>query len=579
MASTSLSFASPVRPVGTSLPWARTSPDSRSRSSRGSSNDSEEPRDDGWVDEDLRSGGPVLAPSPCTTVSLEHRSPYVCTLDARTEMSKRVRAILKQSNVAVKAFTLCYRQCLLFLDAELVPTLLDEILGQICDSINCSSVLSIECFRFGESLDDDKNPTTIVITVDRRSDGSWKSAREAIVSILSRHNLHHVAVLIGQGQIYRGVDILDRRLPPDNAWEHEMQVGLSLGIYQFGHSSSTFGGWIELKQEEGSAWKKLGLTCFNCVLPNLDELSEADQIAIHKTFLKGISINDPLGKRLFRLEQPSLKDATPALDKLAEEVNEVPPHWFTAIKEAIREGGDVSPNWRKNYDQNMARLAVASKKMANIQQFHKPPTSFPSCLPSDDLLSSFLPINPRMESLESHSPSYAGCVFAASGYRQAISTIRREKRQVSWALIEVPESRHSQNNLSTYATDSGVYFSILQPFPGIPEENTKVIKLGRSTRRTKGYFSGLRSAHLNVPDGKDGMSQVETLEYAVIGASVSPFSDPGDSGALVFDTSANCIGMIFAGNTLTKTAYVTLLPDLFDDIKFITGAIAVRIAH
>ncbi|OAL68943.1 hypothetical protein A7D00_7199 [Trichophyton violaceum] len=124
MSSTALSFASSVPPVGTDLPWSKISPDGRTRSSRGSSDDNEELRGDGWVNEDLRAEGPTLAPVPSTTISLPQGSPYTSTLDARKELSKSVRAILQQSGVTATTFTLCYRQCVLFVDDELVPTLL-----------------------------------------------------------------------------------------------------------------------------------------------------------------------------------------------------------------------------------------------------------------------------------------------------------------------------------------------------------------------------------------------------------------------------------------------------------------------
>ncbi|KAK2847610.1 hypothetical protein FQN49_005716 [Arthroderma sp. PD_2] len=621
-------------PVDPALPWFRISRDGRTRSSRGSSDDSEELREDGWIDEDLRAGGPTLAPAPSTTISLPPESPYNSRLDGRGELSKQLRTILEEAGVTAKAFTFCYRQCPLFLDDELIPTLIidakrkspddkwlsaskeiyellkendlsyfnveiyderldtpkystpvpssdpiyplwDEILNQILNGIDCRSVLAIECFRYGENFDGDKNPVTVIITVDRTSNGPWKDTREIIISILSRHSLHHVAVLISQGQIYRSADSLDRRLP-ENAWEDPMQVGLSLGVYQSRHSSSTFGGWVELKHEEGSDWKRLGLTCFHCVLPNLSDLSLDDKIAIRKTFFKGISINDPISKRLLSLEQPSLKDARHAFDNLAKDLHRPVESRIIAIREVIQEGGGISPRSRRPYDYYTARLAAISETMTKIEKFHQSP---PPVSPCNNLLVSCLPINPRMEleSMETHSPSYAGYVFAASGYRQMTSTIRGNKVQADWALIEVPESRHSENTLLTYG-DVGLY-NDLQPFPGVPEEREKVLKLGRSTEKTKGYFSGLKSALLNVYDGKGGMSEVKTLEYAVTGASGTLFSDPGDSGALVFDEGANCIGMIFAGSTTSKASYVTLLPDLYDDIKRITGAVDVRIAE
>ncbi|EZF27455.1 hypothetical protein H112_00554 [Trichophyton rubrum D6] len=170
-----------------------------------------------------------------------------------------------------------------------------------------------------------------------------------------------------------------------------------------------------------------------------------------------------------------------------------------------------------------------------------------------------------------YSPSYAGHVYAASGYRQMVSSIRGEKRRADWALIEVPKTRHSNNSLLTYGR-IGRYINNLglQPFPGISEENTQVYKLGRSTRRTKGNFSGLRCALLDTSHDRGGAPEVKSLEHAVTGSSGWLFSGPGDSGAL-----ALMVMLI----VLEWVSYVTLFPDLFDDIRRVTRAVGVRIAE
>ncbi|GBF62457.1 hypothetical protein TMEN_5002 [Trichophyton mentagrophytes] len=90
------------------------------------------------------------------------------------------------------------------------------------------------------------------------------------------------------------------------------------------------------------------------------------------------------------------------------------------------------------------------------------------------------------------SQSYAGHVHAASGYRTTASG-SNEKRQMDWALLRVPKARHLTNMVITYGGISPYADTIpLQPFPGIPREGTELIKLGRSTRKTWGLFSGLK---------------------------------------------------------------------------------------
>lgn len=70
----------------------------------------------------------------------------------------------------------------------------------------------------------------------------------------------------------------------------------------------------------------------------------------------------------------------------------------------------------------------------------------------------------------------------------------------------------------------------------------------------------------------------KTLEHSVLGMSGKHFSDLGDSGAPVFDSSGAFIGMIFSGSREHPISYITLAKDLFDDIKRVTGATHVRVA-
>ncbi|KAM5446318.1 hypothetical protein MaudCBS49596_006727 [Microsporum audouinii] len=388
-----------------------------------------------------------------------------------------IESILESFNVHIHAFTLCYRQCIHFPDDDPVPTLfvdadrrspddqwlsasreLRELLGanglsmfnvEICDGrvnstkysspvpssdpiyplwgdilnqmlheIDLTHILTIGCLRFGESIDGATNPTTVILTIDRVSAYySWKATRETIISILGEYNLHHTGVIIAQGRFYRGTDSIDQRLP-ETAWQSHLQVGLSLDVYN--------------------------------------------------SFSTGVSGNDPIFRKL-RVEQPSLKDSTSEINELSARLNETPDIVFTAIKEIIEQDGDVSPRSRWRYNWITDRNAAWRTAISKIKDFHK------SDVPCNDLLSSILPINPRFEIILKtdqvlFSPSYAGHVYAASGYRQ-FSSSNNQKRQADWALLDVPKARQSSNIVMTYG-ETGLYADTipLQPFPGIPNK-------------------------------------------------------------------------------------------------------------
>ncbi|EGD97736.1 hypothetical protein TESG_05137 [Trichophyton tonsurans CBS 112818] len=162
------------------------------------------------------------------------------------------------------------------------------------------------------------------------------------------------------------------------------------------------------------------------------------------------------------------------------------------------------------------------------------------------------------------SQSYAGHVHAASGYRTTASG-NNEKRQMDWALLRVPKARHLTNMVVTYGEISPYADTI--PYSHFLEFLAKALN------------SSSWSAHIPTPNGQGGISVKVPREHVVTGASGTLFSDPEDSGALVFDKAASCVGLIFAGNAHLRALYITLLPDLFNDIKSITGAVNIRIAE
>jgi hypothetical protein len=109
----------------------------------------------------------------------------------------------------------------------------------------------------------------------------------------------------------------------------------------------------------------------------------------------------------------------------------------------------------------------------------------------------------------------------------------------------------------------------LQDYSGLPTANSKVFKVGRTSTWTAGYYSALKSAH--VADKK------VALEHSITGARGNPFSSLGDYGSLAFNQECGLAGLIVAGSNEHPVTYITLAPDLFDDIKNRTGAKDVRV--
>lgn len=66
------------------------------------------------------------------------------------------------------------------------------------------------------------------------------------------------------------------------------------------------------------------------------------------------------------------------------------------------------------------------------------------------------------------------------------------------------------------------------------------------------------------------------MEHVVTGSLRRSFSEEGDSGALVVTRSGEVVGLLFGGSQGKNVSYFTHVNDLVEDIKAVTGAVAVR---
>lgn len=88
---------------------------------------------------------------------------------------------------------------------------------------------------------------------------------------------------------------------------------------------------------------------------------------------------------------------------------------------------------------------------------------------------------------------------------------------------------------------------------------------------------GLRPAHISTTN-EHGEDYTVITKGVCATSAKGPFSLPGDSRSLVFDTSLRIVGMIFSGNLTENVNYITPCADLVRDIKRVTGARDFRIA-
>lgn len=153
-------------------------------------------------------------------------------------------------------------------DDPIYPIWEEKVIANIRPFLGCEGWVALECFRWGPDGDGEDrpdNPTTVALTVPYGTERDWRPTREAIANVLHQLGLHHVAVVILRGDIWRGASS-ENCVSPDNAWKTGVQCGVSIGPANSEASSSTLGAVLELLDPESENWVPFGITSFRSVM-------------------------------------------------------------------------------------------------------------------------------------------------------------------------------------------------------------------------------------------------------------------------------------------------------------------------
>ncbi|EGC45658.1 conserved hypothetical protein [Histoplasma capsulatum var. duboisii H88] len=601
-------YASPVLRFLSEPPVSLPSPhisQERFRRTRGSSTDEDE-TEDGILSEDFRAGGPFLCTVPAigTPLSSDHplqrQWPELCpkfveilskyriqnsTMDPclrtsetnedegpietvlicahRTERDdswkntcKDVLSILWSSgfdNVSVELID--ERANIEKITSPVMPkdsiySKWDDISRKICDLLGLEGWLSLECFRRGTSQDPQESHPTVLLTVPRDTTKEWKSKRDEISMLLDNEGLGEVAVEIIRSMIWRATEVdLTSVVLPDHAWETRVKLGASIGVHNSDYGGSTFGGFVELLDSEKNIWRVFGLTCYHAVEPgNVPPNSKLGK-DIERWRDIGMSVLES-SKANIRIDQPSLKDHNARMKMIKKNIDTVREQsLYKRVKKARNDGDFIIPKEELIFE-NMEKAIFSA-----------------------------LSLKLRAEKHFNTGSATLGRVYAASGFRL---TSGNDKRQLDWALISVYQNRVGPNKfppVGSYIDEHmGTTFSgeaVDDPIGKKPAQNDRLYKFGRRTNFTIGCFSGLKVLKLEC--WKTG-NVIVTNEWSVTGLPGSAtFSKRGDSGSFIVDSASNFVGLLFAGNEGARVTYYTPANILFEDIKQMTGARAVRL--
>ncbi|KAL5342245.1 hypothetical protein BJX70DRAFT_395215 [Aspergillus crustosus] len=239
--------------------------DGRKRRYQGSSNDDDGAIcDDGFINEDLRVGGPYLCPLPATVREFPIQHPIFDPLSGFTLMNKAAEIMMahnlsysiiqlyeKRSNlwpeISVISICICSRRTridgtwlsaaraiLAFIDREdigpiaveiadpcafetCMDTLVymsdpvfdiwDKVQDRILETIDVTDVTKIVCRRSAFAEDPVNNPPTVLMTVDYRKMLDWRETRDTVVRILDEFGLGMMAVCITKGRVSQEAEL------------------------------------------------------------------------------------------------------------------------------------------------------------------------------------------------------------------------------------------------------------------------------------------------------------------------------------------------------------------------------------
>ncbi|PLB45993.1 hypothetical protein P170DRAFT_512592 [Aspergillus steynii IBT 23096] len=167
-----------------------------------------------------------------------------------------------------------------------------------------------------------------------------------------------------------------------------------------------------------------------------------------------------------------------------------------------------------------------------------------------------------------------GPVFAAFGLvRKPLATILEKDLTASlsvvdWALIKIENRTPGTNKSRDLRLPLQDLSFLLHPYDyykcSIPP-GTRLMKLGHATGCTQGKYNALMVAHI-ATDPKTGKVTI-THEHSILSSNTrQAIMTSGDAGALVYDIIGTVHGMCFGGNFIGDHAYFTHAADLMSDI-------------
>ncbi|KAF9885241.1 hypothetical protein FE257_000601 [Aspergillus nanangensis] len=295
------------------------------------------------------------------------------------------------------------------LKSDRISSLWNEVRDEIGD-LGLEGVVIMGCFRAGRGETPEECPPAILIYVEPTVERDWKNFRDEILAILQNFQLNDPAC--------------------------------KLDTVPLPSTSCT---WTK-------SWLSLGLTCTHCVIPDGDILPTSEAQGFHYWESNGVPVDDPEAEKSLLMNVPSIG----------------------YLKEAIRQL-DSTINFYKHQPTICADITACEKQRRKINEFGQT------------------------------NQFHFGHVFAASGLKEVAATTDPSQLSIrDWSLIEpnnnrpVGENQIGVQNPCNASRLRGLSFET-------PKENRLLCKLGSKTGFTIAGYSLLNTAEIasRIVNGKE----------------------------------------------------------------------------
>ncbi|KAL2852085.1 hypothetical protein BJY01DRAFT_244698 [Aspergillus pseudoustus] len=578
----------------------------RSRRSHGSSSDETPvPSQDGFVEYDLRAGGPTVCEAPCKTLRMvpEDHPHYAQLRDAASfELLTRLGDMCRAEGITPLDMFFGERHPIL--DASQRPSLtlmvladrrsssqsswirtarklhhylnnkgisgipveiLDprfernphihpchrndpifpvwtQIAEEVLETVGLRGIFTLGCFRIGNDDRATHCPTTILMGVDRISTRDWKAVREAIVHILDSNGLGSVAVIVRQDTSPFRSGEVDSIIAREEDCQRAPSMGAPLSPSLQKYGNGTLGAWVEVQLPGTHTYIPFAITCSHCCFPPEEALPAAGVTVVRKWKAEGVRINDAQAKDKLTVNVPNPTAIRSGIARVNEEITKIEKNKkYKMVQQLKAQDEFIMP-------QDETTWAGHRKRLGELEEERK-------------LLADFV----------KNKLYVFGSVFAASGLREVISTTDSSTMSIrNWALVQ-PKGHRAVGINGVTAPPRTLSFSQLRDFTeSLPDHGDDLFKVGRATGFTKGKYHGLRSCTVAKRFVNGLEQEFKTWEH-VVSAPGDIFLFPGDSGSLVFNMDGEVVGMLFGGTWCGGVAYFTSTKDLLHDIRKLTG--------